>query len=394
MAGSLNGIRVVDLTQFEAGSSCTETLGFLGADVVKIEEPKFGDQGRKASDGIWDPDKDSFYFITLNANKRSVTVDLKTAAGQDLIHRLIGKADVFVENFAPGTIERLGLGYDVASAINPRIVYAQVKGFARDSRYANYLSFDAIAQATGGAVSITGEPDEKPFKPGPTMGDTGTGLHLAIGILAALYQRISTGVGQRVEVAMQDTVINFCRIAYSRQLRTGHAAERMGNRNQLSANAPSDLYPCKPGGPNDYCMIYPTRSAGRPHWDRLLAVIGRSDLIGDPRYSLPQARWERRDEVDELVSTWTQQHTKLEVMEVLGEAGVPAGAVFDTMELSTDPDMLARSIFATIDHPQHGRVTIPGWPVKLSGSPTEIVRAPLLGEHTEEVLAEWLGSES
>src|SRR5215210_4255361 len=209
---ALAGVKVLDLTQFEAGTSCTETLAWLGAEVIKVEEPTRGDQGRSASSER--PGVDSFYFLLLNANKRSITCNLKHPRGAELLRRLIEHADVFIENFGPGVIDRLGFSYQQVSQINPRIIYAQIKGFAPGSPYEKFLAFDMIAQAVGGAMSTTGEPDGRPLKPGPTIGDTGTGLHTAIGILAALYQRQFTGHGQRIEVAMQECVINFGRIAY------------------------------------------------------------------------------------------------------------------------------------------------------------------------------------
>src|SRR5439155_17556599 len=253
MSKALNGIRVLDLTQFEAGTSCTETLAWLGAEVIKVEEPTRGDQGRGASSEL--PGADSFYFLLLNANKRSVTCNLKHPRGRDLLCRLIEHADVFIENFGPGVIERLGFGYDQVKQVNPRIIYARIKGFAPGGPYEHFLAFDMIAQAVGGALSTTGEPDGRPLKPGPTIGDTGTGLHTAIGILAALYQRQFTGRGQRIEVAMQEAVINFCRIAYASQLQWNRPAPRIGNRSVLGTNAPSEAYPCKGGGPNDYCYV-------------------------------------------------------------------------------------------------------------------------------------------
>src|ERR687888_139600 len=213
---ALSGVRVIDLTQFEAGTSCTETLAWLGADVIKVEEPTQGDQGRRASTDK--PGVDSYYFMLLNANKKSVTLNLKDERGKEVMRKLIAEGDVMVENFAPGVIERLGFGYDEVRKINPRIIYAQIKGFAPEGPYGNYLAFDMIAQSVGGALSTTGEIDGRPLKPGPTIGDTGSGLHTAIGILAALYQRQITGRGQRIEVAMQEAVINFCRIAYASQL--------------------------------------------------------------------------------------------------------------------------------------------------------------------------------
>lgn len=385
---ALTGVRVLDLTQFESGTACTQALAWLGADVIKIERPGRGEQGRGASTDV--PGQDSFYFLLLNANKRSVTLNLQHEDGKALFTRLLGEADVMIENFAPGAIERLGFGYDTVREINPRIVYAQIKGFAPDGPYANFLAFDPIAQAAGGIMSLTGAADGPPVKPGPTVGDTGTGLHACIGILAALYEREQTGLGQRVEVAMQDAMVNFCRIAYARQLMTGRAAERVGNKSPLGYSAPSDIYPCSPGGPGDYCFIYTSR-AGNHHWDRLLEVIGRSDLLGDARFATPELRLENQEAVDEIIVPWTSARTKQDVMEIFGRAGVPAGAVFDTMDLSTDPHLRARGVFAEVDHPHRGRFVMPGWPVKMSRSEVEVVAAPLLGASNEEVYSELLG---
>ena len=387
---ALAGIRVLDLTQFESGTACTQALAWLGADVIKIERPGRGEQGRGASTDV--PGEDSYYFLLLNANKRSVTLNLQHEEGKALFARLLGEADVMIENFAPGAIERLGFGYETAREINPRIVYAQIKGFAPDGPYADFLAFDPIAQAAGGIMSLTGASDSPPVKPGPTVGDTGTGLHACIGILAALYEREHTGLGQRVEVAMQDAMVNFCRIAYARQLMTGRAAERVGNKSPLGYSAPSDIYPCSPGGPGDYCFIYTSR-AGNHHWDRLLDVIGRRDLLDDPRFATPELRLANQEAVDEVITPWTSARSKQDVMETLGRAGVPAGAVFDTMDLSTDPHLRERGVFAEVDHPFRGRFVMPGWPVKMSRSEVEVVAAPLLGVSNEEVYSELLGLE-
>jgi formyl-CoA transferase len=385
---ALAGVRVVDLTQFEAGTSCTETLAWLGAEVIKVEEPKRGDQGRSASSER--PGTDSFYFLLLNANKRSVTCNLKDPRGRNLLRRLIEHADVFIENFGPGTIERLGFDYDTVSRVNPGIIYAQIKGFASGSPYEQFLAFDMIAQAVGGAMSTTGEADGRPLKPGPTIGDTGTGLHAAIGILAALYQRKATGRGQRIEVAMQEAVINFCRIAYSSQLMWDAPAPRVGNRGVLGTNAPSEAYACKGGGPNDYCYIYTTR-AGNHHWERLLQVIGRSDLLGDPRFTDNRDRFANKEALDQVIGPWVAQHTKREVMEILGRAGVPAGAVFDTSELINDAFLRERGMFATVNHPERGEVVMPGWPVRMSDSCVPVTAAPLLGQDTAQVYGQLLG---
>ena len=385
---ALAGVRVIDLTQFEAGTSCTESLAWLGADVIKVEPPGKGDQGRQLAPDA--PGADSYYFMLLNANKRSVTLNLKEERGKEILRELIKQGDVFVENFAPGAIERLGFGYEQVRAINPRIIYAQVKGFAQEGPYGKFLSFDMIAQAAGGAFAITGERDGPPVKPGPNAGDTGTGLHLALGITAALYQRQSTGEGQRIEVAMQEAVINYCRVSYAPYLASGTPPRRNGALGSNANRAPSGIFPCKGGGENDWCYIHPTR-AGNQSWERLLNVIGREDLLDDPRFATAQSRFEHCDEVNAVVSEWTRQRDKREVMELIGAAGVPAGAVFDHDDLANDPFLRERGMFVEIEHPARGPFVTPGWPVKMSRSEVPLTPSPLLGQHNEEVLGELLG---
>ena len=386
--GALAGVRVIDLTQFEAGTSCTESLAWLGADVIKVEPPNKGDQGRRLSpDG---PGVDSYYFILLNANKRSVTLNLKEEQGKQILRDLIKQGDVFVENFAPGAIERLGFGYDEVKQINPRIIYAQVKGFAQDGPFGKFLSFDMVAQAAGGAFAITGEKGGLPVKPGPNAGDTGTGLHLALGITAALYQRQLTGEGQRIEVAMQEAVINFCRVAWDPYLATGEPPARNGALGSNANRAPSGIFPCKGGGENDYVYIHPTR-AGNQSWERLCKLMGREELIEDPRFSTSEARFERCDEVNAIVAEWTRSRDKQQVMELIGAAGVPVGAIFDCADLSNDPALRRRGMFVEVEHPVRGNLVMPGWPIKMSKSEVPVVSAPLLGQHSEEVLGEVLG---
>jgi formyl-CoA transferase len=384
----LKGIRVLDLSQFEAGPSCTEALAWLGAEVVKVENPKLGDPGRAAVYGS--PDVDSHYFLIFNANKKSMTIDLKSAEGKKLLLELASKADVMVENFAPGAIERLGFGYDVVSKVNPGIIYAQVKGFGEGSPYENNLAFDMIAQACGGTMSITGDPKGPPVKPGPTLGDTGTGMLMAISILGALFERQKTGKGRRLQVAMQDAMLHYIRIAFSTQERTGKAAPRAGAKTLSGANPPVGIFPCKGGGPNDYCYIYTSR--GNPeHWKRLAHLIGRPELADDPRYTTVEARSQREDEIDEMISAWTRQHDKREVMRMVGSAGVPAGAVLDTMELSQDTNFDERGIMQTIEHPKAGRFKMPAWPVRFDGKPPAVKPSPILGANTADVLESWLG---
>jgi formyl-CoA transferase len=386
--GALAGIRVIDLTQFEAGTSITQSLAGLGAEVIKVEEPARGEQGRRASADR--PDADSYYFMVLNANKRSVTANLKSEKGRAVLRRLIEKGDIFIENFAPGAIERIGFGWEEVRRINPRIIYASIKGFAEDGPFASYPAFDMIAQATGGVMSITGEPDGRPIKPGVTLGDTGAGLHLGLGILAALIQRQSTGRGQRVTVAMQEAMVNFCRIACAAQLIARRTALRHGNQSMIGANAPSEAYPCAPGGPNDYCFIYTSR-AGEHQWDRLLKVIGREDLKHDPRFKDPHARYHHHRELDPIIAEWTRKHDKHTVMKTMGDSGVPAGAVLDTGELVNDAHLRRREVFVEVDHPVRGKFVIPGWPVKMSDSHVKVTPPPVLGADTKAVYGGLLG---
>ena len=385
----LEGVRVVDFTQFEAGPSCTETLAWLGAEVVKIENPKTGDPGRRLRPGH--PDDDPWYFHQFNANKKSVTLDLKSPRGLEIVKALLKKADITIENMAPGTIERLGLGYDVVKELNPGIIYCQVKGFGAGSPYEKNLAFDMIAQAAGGPTSVTGYGDRPPVKPGPSFGDTGTGMLMAISILAALRHRDRTGKGRRLQVAMQDAMVHYMRVPFSRTQLSGQAQLRGGSdRSQPGGLVPSALYPCKPGGPNDYVYVFTSR-ANPEHWTRLLKAIGREDLVGDTRYDTNQARSACAPEVDEIIAAWTRQHTKEEAMRIIGAAGVPAGAVFDTLELMNDPSLAERGIMQTVEHPTTGTYKMPAWPVRFDGAPPQVKPSPLLGEHNAEVLGGWLG---
>ncbi len=380
---ALSGIKVIDLSQFEAGTSCTQMLAWLGADVIKVEPPVTGEQGRGAAGG-------SYYFLVLNANKRSVTINLKSEKGREMLRDLIRQGDIFVENFGPGAIERLGFGYDVVRELNPRMIYAQIKGFAQDGPYKDYLAFDMIAQATGGSMSVTGFPGNRPVKPGVNVGDTGAGLHCCIGILAALNQRYTTGQGQRIQISMQECVTNFGRIAYAAQAQFKKPAPRTGNQSILTSTAPSEAYACKGGGPNDYCYIYATR-AGNHHWDRLLKLMGREDLKTDERFATPEMRAKNYKDVDVVVGEWAVKYDKREIMKMIGEVGVPAGAVFDTMELTNDPEMLRRQTMVRFKAPNGEEFTMPGNPIKMSASHVEPQVAPPLGNANEKVYGEMLG---
>jgi crotonobetainyl-CoA:carnitine CoA-transferase CaiB-like acyl-CoA transferase len=385
----LQGVRVVDLTQFEAGPTCTEAMAWLGAEVVKIENPSRGDPGRRIASTDAKA-SDSFYFKILNANKKSATVDLKTPRGIQLVKELVKKADVFIENLAPGTIERLGLGYDVLKEINPGIIYAQVKGFGEGSPYEKSLAFDMIAQAAGGTMSVTGEPGQTPVKPGCTIGDTGTGMVMAISVLGALYEKKSTGKGRRLQLAMQDSVMHYIRTSFAVMAQGGNkqAAPRMGAQSTSGAPAPCGIYPCKPGGYNDYVYIFCSR-ANPEHWTRLLKVIGREELIEDPRFATNEERNKNEGFINEILTEWTRNHTKEEAMQIIGAAGVPAGAVHDTLELQNDPSFEKRGIMQVMKHPD-GDWKCEAWPVRFDGKPPELKPSPKLGQHTDEVFSSWL----
>tara|TARA_B100000949_G_scaffold58386_1_gene51596 strand:- start:64 stop:1272 length:1209 start_codon:yes stop_codon:yes gene_type:complete len=385
MGKALDGVRIIDLTQFEAGTSCTQLLAWLGADVIKVEEPTHGDPGRISNSNM--PGVDSSYFLNLNSNKRSVALDLKQAKGKDIFFELVRQADIVAENLAPGTLERLGLGYDVLSEVNPKIVLARIKGFGTYGPYADYKSFDMIAQAAGGSMAVTGNAGDPPIRPGATIGDTGTGLHAAVGIMAALWQRQTSGKGQVVEVSMQDAVVNLTRVAMSTFNETGKARPRSGNNPQGLPG--SRTYPCKPGGSDDWVYLGATpRRLGL--WLALVRAVGGDEMADDPNYSNFDWVVEHTDEIDDMIETWTMERTKYEVFHILGKAGVPCGPTLNAEDIYTDPQLLARDMIVTLQHPERGAFMVPGCPVKMSDSPVELEIGPHLGAQTEEVLKELL----
>jgi formyl-CoA transferase len=383
MTQALSGIRVIDMTHNQAGPACAQILGFLGADVIKLEEPKSGDVARTNMRDK--PDSDSLFFLILNANKRSLTLDLKTEDGKALFKQVIAQSDVLLENFGPGALDRLGLGYETLSRINPRLVYATIKGFGTYGPYSGFKSFEPIAQAMGGAMAVTGFPENPPTYVFPAIGDSGTGMHMAIGILAALQQRHATGKGQHVEVSMQDAVVNLIRVSLRDHQRLGHPPPRSGN--QLGRTVPGTTYPCAPGGPNDYVYIF----AQPQMWQPLIQAMGQPAVADDPRFTTPEGRWENRDALNAIMEAWTLQRNKHEVMRILGAAGVPCGACLDTGEVLSDPHLHARDMIVDIDYPTRGTYQTVGCPIKLSDSPAEVTRPPLLGEHTDALLASLCG---
>jgi formyl-CoA transferase len=380
---ALDGIRVIDLTQYEAGPSCTQALAWLGAEVVKVEQPGIGDPGRHFSNH--QGEGDALYFLSFNANKRSITLNLRSEEGKRIFLDLIPQFDILVENFSLGTMDRLGLGYEVLKTIHPGLIYATVKGFGLSGPYSAFPSFEMIAQAVGGSFSTTGMPGGPPIKAGPAMGDSGSGMCLMGGILAAYIQRQRTGEGCIVEVAQQETVLNFTRTMLSlRERYEDGLVPRRGNR----ATVPTDLYPCAPEGPNDYVYMHvPTRHM----FDALMTAIDRPELLVDPRFETENARQKHGDELWEVIADWTRQRTKYEVMETLGAADVPCGAVLDSIDIFKDKHLRSRGGVRTMSHPVRGEWDFPGPPVRLSNSTVELRPSPLLGEHTEEILEEKLG---
>src|SRR5712692_2728339 len=384
MNKALDGIRIIDMTHNQAGPACAQILAFLGADVIKLEEPKGGDVARRNMRDK--PDSDSLFFLLFNANKRSLTLNLKSARGKELFRKLIVESDVLLENFGPGALDRLGFGFAALAEINPRLIYATIKGFGTYGPYRDFKSYEPIAQAMGGAMSITGFPENPPTSVVPAIGDSGTGMHMAIGILAALQQRHQTGKGQQVEVSMQDAVVNIIRVSLRDHQRFGRPMPRRGN--QMGQTVPSTIYPCAPSGPNDYVFI---NASQQPMWVAMLGVMGRPELAEDPRFATEASRWENRAALNAIVEDWTGARTKHEAMRLLGDAGVPCGAVQDTGEVLADPHLKAREMIVDVDYPTRGTYQTVGCPVKLSDSPAEVTRPPLLGEHTEALLGELCG---
>jgi formyl-CoA transferase len=375
--GSLTGVRVLDLTHFVAGPAATMALAFMGAEVIKVERPDV------------ESSQAPLNRLVMNSNKKSITLDLKSAAGHSALLDLASHCDVFIENFSPGVIERLSLDYATVSAVNPRIIYAQVKGYASDSPYADFPCFEPAAQAFGGSTSFTGEPDGPPIKPGPDLADNGTGLMTAMGIIAALYQRQHTGRGQHIQVAMTDHVSTFIRIHYGYPIEQNVATPRPGNWVPFTRKiAPAEAYPCKPFGPNDWLFMH---VSSNEQWYRLLDVVGHPELKDDPRFATPVTRGAHRDETNQVVIDWLRDKTKIEAMETFCRAGVPCGAVRDTLEVLNDPDLRRRGIFVTVQDHDRGKVTVPGWPIQMSDAHVEVHAAPHPGEHNQEILGGLLG---
>lgn len=392
MAGALDGIRVIDMTHVQSGPSSTQILAWLGADVIKIEAPGRGDVTRSQLRDL--PDVDSLYFTMLNCNKRSITLNMKSDDGAAIFTKLVTGADVVVENFGPGVMDRFGFTWDRLHEINERLVYASIKGFGPGA-YVDFKAYEVIAQAMGGAMSTTGFESGPPTATGAQIGDSGTGIHLVAGILAALYQRTRTGQGQRVQVAMQDAVLNLCRVKLRDQQRlaTGPLGEypndQFGDEVPRAGNASGGGHPgwavrCAPGGPNDYLYVIIQPAV----WPRVAELLGRPELATDPGWATPEARLTKLDKMFALIEEWTSGRTKWEAMRRLNELNVPCGPIMSTRELIEDPTLAELGSVVEVPHPTRGTFRTVGCPLKLSDSPVTVERSPLLGEHTSEVLGE------
>jgi len=398
MGKALDGVKILDFTHVQSGPTCTQLLAWFGADVIKVEKAGEGDATRGQLRDI--PDVDSLYFTMLNHNKRSITIDAKNPKGKAILERLVKECDVLVENFAPGALDRMGFTWERIQELNPKMIVASIKGFG-PGPYQDCKVYENVAQCAGGSASTTGFDDGPPLVTGAQIGDSGTGLHLALGIVCALYQRKTSGRGQKVNAAMQDGVLNLCRVKLRDQQRLdrtgvmeeypqypnghfGEAVPRAGNAS--GGGQPGWILKCKgwENDPNAY--IYFITQA--PVWKEICQVIGREDWITDPRYATPKGRLPHLMEIFDGIEQWTKTKTKFEAMEILNKYDIPCGPILSMKEIAEEPSLRKTGTVVEVDHPTRGKYLTVGNPIKLSDSPTEVKRSPLLGEHTDEIMKE------
>jgi formyl-CoA transferase len=395
---ALDGVRILDFTHVQSGPTCTQLLAWFGADVIKVERPGVGDITRGQLQDI--PKVDSLYFTMLNHNKRSITLDSKSTPGKQILEKLVKRCDVLVENFAPGALDRMGFTWERIQELNPRMIVASIKGFG-PGPYEDCKVYENVAQCAGGSASTTGFDDGPPLVTGAQIGDSGTGLHLALGIVAALYQRNSTGRGQKVLAAMQDGVLNLCCVKLRDQqllARTGVMQEypqyphgRFGDAVPRAANAsgggqPGSIVKCKgwESDPNAY-LYFITQA---PVWKEICKVIGKEEWITHPDYATPNARLSRLPDVFATIEAWTVTKTKFEAMDLFNAHDIPCGPILSMKEIAEEPSLRTTGTIVEVDHPTRGKYLTVGNPIKMSDSATDVQRSPLLGEHTDEVLAE------
>ncbi|MBT3659273.1 MAG: formyl-CoA transferase [Rhodospirillaceae bacterium] len=401
MSKALDGVRILDFTHVQSGPTCTQLLAWFGADVIKVERPGVGDATRGQLRDI--PDVDSLYFTMLNHNKRSVTLNSKSDKGKEILTKLIEECDVMVENFAPGALDRMGFPWERIQEINPKMIYASVKGFG-PGPYADCKVYENVAQCAGGSASTTGMLGEVPMVTGAQIGDSGTGLHLAFGIVTALYHREQSGRGQRVECAMQDGVLNLCRVKLRDQQRLAHgplneysqfgegipfgeATPRAGN--DSGGGQPGRILKCKDWETDPDAYTYFITQAAV--WKNVCDVIGKPEWKEDPDYATPNARLPRLGEVFGAIEDWTMTKTKFEVLEICNPLNIPVGPILSMKEIAGDMSLRETGAIVEVDHPERGKYLTVGNPVKLSDSPSDVERSPLLGEHTDEVMRDVVG---
>ena len=399
MSKALDGVRILDFTHVQSGPTCTQLLAWFGADVIKVERPGVGDITRGQLQDI--PKVDSLYFTMLNHNKRSITVDSKNAKGKEVIEALIQTCDVLVENFAPGALDRMGFTWERVHALNPRMVLASIKGFG-PGPYEDCKVYENVAQCAGGSASTTGFDDGPPLVTGAQIGDSGTGLHLALGIVCALFQRNATGVGQKVSVAMQDGVLNLCRVKLRDQQRLAHGPltefpqyphGKFGDAVPRSGNAsgggqPGWILKCKGWETDPNAYIYFICQA--PVWEPICDVIGKPEWKTDPDYAKPPARLPRLKHIFDTIEQWTMTKTKFEAMDILNKYDIPCGPILSMKEISEEQSLRDTGTVVEVDHPTRGPYLTVGNPIKMSASVSEVKRSPLLGEHTTEILRDVL----
>jgi formyl-CoA transferase len=401
MEKALSGVRILDFTHVQSGPTCTQLLAWMGADVIKVERPGSGDITRGQLRDI--PNVDSLYFTMLNHNKRSITLDTKNPKGMEVLIALVKICDVLVENFAPGVLDRMGLTWARIQELNPRMIVASVKGFG-PGPFEDCKVYENVAQCAGGAASTTGFREGPPLVTGAQIGDSGTGLHLGLGIVTALYQRTKTGRGQKVDCAMQDGVLNLCRVKLRDQQRLAHgpleeysqfgegipfgdAVPRAGN--DSGGGQPGRILKCKGWETDPNAYIYFITQA--PVWEPICDVIGEPGWKTHPDYATPKARLQRLNEIFARIEQWTTAKSKFEAMEILNEYDIPCGPILSMKELAEDQSLRKTGTIVEVDHPARGKYLTVGNPIKLSDSPAEVVRSPLLGEHTDEILRDVLG---
>jgi len=398
---ALQGVRILDFTHVQSGPTCTQLLAYMGADVIKVERPGAGDITRGQLRDV--PNADSLYFTMLNGTKRSITIDSKHPKGMDILNRLIKTCDVLVENFAPGALDRMGLTWEYVHKLNPRMIVASVKGFG-PGPYEECKVYENVAQCAGGAASTTGFREGPPLVTGAQIGDSGTGLHLALGIVSALYQRLRTGRGQKVLCAMQDGVLNLTRVKLRDQQRLAHgplteysqygegipfgkSVPRAGN--DSGGGQPAWLLKCKGWETDPDAYIYFITQA--PVWGEICDLIGEPTWKTDPDYATPKARLPRLKKIFDRIEKWTETKTKFEVMDICNKVDIPVGPILSMKEIAEDQSLRATGTVVEVDHPVRGKYLTVGNPIKLSDSPARVERSPLLGEHTEEILSKVLG---